>query len=140
MMHRQRSWLFFLKRISCSSRISRPRACRKQDLEWVERKLIEMLNVGGIKDLAAVCLGQKEPDLVVRGADHMHVYTREVLKGYSVATQDLLDCSQEALLQFGTVSEQPGSTEGIYMNYPKCHAENSVGYGGSPLVRTLRLA
>ena len=40
-----------------------------------------------MKDLAAVALGEQEADLVVRGVDLVNVYTREVLKGYSVATK-----------------------------------------------------
>jgi adenine deaminase len=40
-----------------------------------------------MKDLADVALGNKEADLVVKGADLVNVYTREVLKGYSVATK-----------------------------------------------------
>jgi adenine deaminase len=38
-----------------------------------------------MKDLADVALGNKEADLVIKGADLVNVYTREVLKGYSVA-------------------------------------------------------
>jgi len=33
-----------------------------------------------MKDLAAVALGEKEADLVVKGVDLVNVYTREVLK------------------------------------------------------------
>jgi adenine deaminase len=49
--------------------------------------MIEMLSVEGMKDLAAVSLGEKEADLVVKEVDLANVYTREVLKGYSVATK-----------------------------------------------------
>jgi len=49
--------------------------------------MIEMLSAERMKDLAAVSLGEKEADLVVRGVDLVNVYTREVLKGYSVATK-----------------------------------------------------
>jgi adenine deaminase len=49
--------------------------------------MIETLSVEGMKDLAAVSLGEKEADLVVKGVDLVNVYTREVLKGYSVATK-----------------------------------------------------
>ena len=46
-----------------------------------------MLNTERMKDLASVALGEKEADLVVKGADLVNVYTAEVLKGYSVATK-----------------------------------------------------
>ena len=49
--------------------------------------MIETLSVEGMKDLAAVALGEKEADLVVKGVDLVNVYTREVLKKYSVATK-----------------------------------------------------
>jgi adenine deaminase len=49
--------------------------------------MIEKLSVEKMKDLASVALGEKEADLVVKGADLVNVYTREVLKGYSVATK-----------------------------------------------------
>jgi len=49
--------------------------------------MIEMLSVEGMKDLAAVALGEKEADLVVGGVDLVNVYTREVLKGHSVAVK-----------------------------------------------------
>jgi adenine deaminase len=48
---------------------------------------IEMFSAEIMKNLAAVSLGEKEADLVVKGADLVNVYTREVLKGYSVATK-----------------------------------------------------
>ena len=40
-----------------------------------------------MKDLAAVSLGEEEADLVIRGVDLVNVYTREILKGYFVATK-----------------------------------------------------
>ena len=49
--------------------------------------MIEPLNVERMKDLAAVALGQKEADLVIRRVDLVNVYTSEVLKGFSVATK-----------------------------------------------------
>jgi adenine deaminase len=49
--------------------------------------MIERLNLERMKDLAAVALGEKEADLVVKGVDLVNVYTGEVLKGYSVATK-----------------------------------------------------
>jgi len=49
--------------------------------------MIERLSVERMKDLAAVALGEKKADLVVRGVDLVNVYTREVLNGYSVAVK-----------------------------------------------------
>ncbi len=49
--------------------------------------MIERLSVERMRDLAAVALGEKEADLVVRGVDLVNVYTREVLNGYSVAVK-----------------------------------------------------
>ncbi len=49
--------------------------------------MIERLKVEEMKDLAAVALGDKEADLVVRGVDLVNVYTREVLKETSVAVK-----------------------------------------------------
>lgn len=49
--------------------------------------MIEKLTVEGMKDLAAVALGEQKADLVVQGVDFVNVYTREVLRGYSVATK-----------------------------------------------------
>ena len=49
--------------------------------------MIEMLSAERMKDLAAVSLGEKEADLVIRGVDLVNVYTREVLQGYSVSTK-----------------------------------------------------
>ena len=60
---------------------------KKQDRDSAEKKMIETLDVEGMKDLAAVALGEKEADLVIKGVDLVNVYTREVLKGYSVATK-----------------------------------------------------
>jgi len=40
-----------------------------------------------MKDLAAVSLGEEEAELVIRGVDLVNAYTREILKGYSVATK-----------------------------------------------------
>ncbi len=47
----------------------------------------EMLSAEKMKNLAAVSLGEEEADLVIQGVDLVNVYTREVLKGYSVATK-----------------------------------------------------
>jgi len=49
--------------------------------------MIEMLSAERMKNLAAVSLGEKEADLVIKGADLVNVYTGEILKGYSVATK-----------------------------------------------------
>jgi adenine deaminase len=49
--------------------------------------MIERLNAEKMKNLADVALGNQEADLVVKGADLVNVYTREVLRGYSVATK-----------------------------------------------------
>lgn len=49
--------------------------------------MIERLSVERMRTLAAVCLGEEEADLVVQGIDLVNVYTREVLKGHSVATK-----------------------------------------------------
>ncbi len=49
--------------------------------------MIELLNAEKMRDLAAVALREKEADLVVQRADLVNVYTREVLKEYSVATK-----------------------------------------------------
>jgi len=49
--------------------------------------MIELLSAERMKDLAAVALGEKESDLVVQRADLVNVYTREILKDYSVATK-----------------------------------------------------
>jgi adenine deaminase len=49
--------------------------------------MIEMLSAERMKHLAAVSLGEKEADLVIKGADLVNVYTGEILKGYSVATK-----------------------------------------------------
>jgi len=40
-----------------------------------------------MKSLAAVSLGEEKADLVIKGVDLVNVYTREVLKGCSVATK-----------------------------------------------------
>jgi adenine deaminase len=47
-------------------------------------KLLERKNM---ETLAAVALGEEEADLVIRGADLVNVYTRELLRGYSVAVK-----------------------------------------------------
>lgn len=49
--------------------------------------MIERLSAETMKNLAAVSLGKKEADVVIKGVDLVNVYTREVLKGYSVATK-----------------------------------------------------
>jgi len=49
--------------------------------------MIETLSAERMKNLAAVSLGEEEADLVIKGVDLVNVYTREVLKGYSVATK-----------------------------------------------------
>ena len=49
--------------------------------------MIEMLSAERMKNLAAVSLGEEEADLVIKGVDLVNVYTREVLKGYSVSTK-----------------------------------------------------
>jgi adenine deaminase len=60
---------------------------RRRDLDWAEKKMIDTLNTQSMKDLADVALGNQEADLIVKGAALVNVYTREVLKGYSVATK-----------------------------------------------------
>jgi adenine deaminase len=45
------------------------------------------LNTEEMRSLAAVALGEKEADLVIENADLVNVYTRELLKGYSVAVK-----------------------------------------------------
>ncbi len=52
-----------------------------------EGNMIEMLSAERMKNLAAVSLGEKEADLVIKGADLVNVYTGEILKEYSVATK-----------------------------------------------------
>ena len=49
--------------------------------------MIETLSAERMKNLAAVSLGEEEADLVIKGVDLVNVYTREVLKGYSVSTK-----------------------------------------------------
>jgi len=49
--------------------------------------MIEMLSAERMKNLSAVSLGEEEADLVIKGVDLVNVYTREVLKGYSVSTK-----------------------------------------------------
>jgi len=49
--------------------------------------MMETLSVAQMRDLAAVALGEKKADLVVRGVDLVNVYTREVLNGHSVAVK-----------------------------------------------------
>jgi hypothetical protein len=43
--------------------------------------MIDTLDAGSMKDLAGVALGNRNADLVVKGAALVNVYTREVLKG-----------------------------------------------------------
>jgi adenine deaminase len=45
------------------------------------------LNAENMRSLADVAVGREEADLVIKNADVANVYTREVLKGYSVAVK-----------------------------------------------------
>jgi adenine deaminase len=47
-----------------------------------------MLNSEKMRRLAAVALGEEKADLVVKGADLVNVYSRELLRGYSVAVKE----------------------------------------------------
>lgn len=48
---------------------------------------MRLLNTQDMRALAAVALGEEEADLVVKNADMVNVYTREILRGYCVAVK-----------------------------------------------------
>jgi adenine deaminase len=52
-----------------------------------EEKAMRLLNPENMRTLAAVALGEEEADLVVKNADLVNVYTRELLRGTSVAVK-----------------------------------------------------
>ena len=49
--------------------------------------MMRTLDSKDMRALASVALGEEEADLVVKDADLADVYSRELLKGYSVAVK-----------------------------------------------------